>query len=303
VIRVRVPAKINLHLGVGPARPDGFHELATVFHAVSLFDELRAAPGQDLSLTIDGEGSGELPTGDDNLVIRAARALAEYAGVRAEARLILRKGIPVAGGMAGGSADAAAALVACDALWGTGVPRDELHEIAAGLGSDVPFTLTGGTALGTGRGERLMPVLAPVRRHWVIAVADGGLPTPQVYGELDRLREQRSGPEPAGPAEELVAALRSEDPAPLAAVLTNDLQPAAISLRPSLRQTLAAGVEEGALAGIVSGSGPTCVFLAADAGEAVAVAAALAGRGVCRTVRTAYGPVQGARIVTDTGTE
>jgi len=303
-VRVRVPAKINLHLGVGPARDDGFHELETVFHAVSLFDDVTAAHGDGLSLTIEGEGAGELPTGDDNLAIRAARLLAEYAGVPADAALRLRKGIPVAGGMAGGSADAAATLVACDALWSTAIPREELHELAGSLGSDVPFSLAGGTALGTGRGELLSPVLAPRRRHWVIAVADGGLATPEVYGELDRLRALRLGsPVAAGSPETLVGALRAEDPGVLGDVLANDLQPAALSLRPSLRQTLAAGIEEGALGGIVSGSGPTCVFLAADADDAVAIAAALAGRGVCRTVRTAYGPVPGARIVTDAETE
>jgi 4-diphosphocytidyl-2-C-methyl-D-erythritol kinase len=224
--------------------------------------------------------------------------LAEYAGVEPEATLTLRKGIPVAGGMAGGSADAAAALVACDALWNTAIPRDELNELAATLGSDVPFSLAGGTALGTGRGELLSPVLAPARRHWVIALADGGLSTPEVFRELDRLRAAGGVPL-AGPSEALVSALRSDDPAVLGAALDNDLQPAALSLRAGLRQTLAAGLDEGALGGLVSGSGPTCVFLAADADDAVAIAAALAGRGVCRTVRTAYGPVPGARVITD----
>ncbi len=200
--------------------------------------------------------------------------------------------------MAGGSADAAAALVACDALWNTAVPRDELLELAATLGSDVPFSLAGGTALGTGRGELLSPVLAPARRHWVIAIADGGLSTPEVFRELDRLRAAGGVPL-AGSSETLLSALRSDDPAVLGAALDNDLQPAALSLRPGLRQTLAAGLDEGALGGLVSGSGPTCVFLAADADDAVAIAAALAGRGVCRTVRTAYGPVPGARVITD----
>jgi 4-diphosphocytidyl-2-C-methyl-D-erythritol kinase len=293
-----VPAKINLHLGVGPARPDGFHELETVFHAVSLYDDVTAGPGDGLALTIEGEGAGELPTGPENLAIRAARVLAEYTGVAAEASIVLRKGIPVAGGMAGGSADAAAALVACDALWGTALPRDELHDLAASLGSDVPFSLTGGTALGTGRGELLTPVLAPRRRHWVIAVADGGLSTPDVYGELDRLRHRGDVPA-AGPAEELLAALRDDNPAVLGAVLANDLQPAALSLRPALRRTLAAGLDEGALGALVSGSGPTCVFLAADDDDAVELAATLAGLGVCRTVRTAYGPVPGARVITE----
>jgi len=299
-VRVRVPAKVNLHLGVGPVRSDGFHELETVFHAISLFDDLTAGPAEDgsLSLTIEGEGAGDLSTGEDNLAIKAALMLAEYAGVEAEATLTLRKGIPVAGGMAGGSADAAAALVACDALWNTAVPRDELTELAAALGSDVPFALAGGTALGTGRGEVLSPVLAPTRRHWVIAIADGGLSTPEVFRELDRLRAAGAVPI-AGSSEGLLGALRSGDPAVLGAALDNDLQPAALSLRAGLRQTLAAGLDEGALGGLVSGSGPTCVFLADDADDAVAIAAALAGRGVCRTVRTAYGPVPGARVITD----
>jgi 4-diphosphocytidyl-2-C-methyl-D-erythritol kinase len=299
-VQVRVPAKVNLHLGVGPCRPDGYHELETVFHAVSLFDDLAAEHDPDgggLTLAITGEGEAELPTGDENLAIRAALALAEHAGVEPVARLRLRKGIPVAGGMAGGSADAAAALVACDALWGTALPREELHALAASLGSDVPFALAGGTALGTGRGEVLTPVLAPLRWHWVIAVAEGGLSTPAVYSELDRLRGAGGVP-PIGEPDGLVSALRSADPAELGAVLANDLQPAALSLRPALRRTLDAGLDEGALAGLVSGSGPTCFFLAADADHAVRVAAALAGRGVCRTVRAAHGPVPGARVVT-----
>jgi 4-diphosphocytidyl-2-C-methyl-D-erythritol kinase len=294
-IRVRVPAKINLHLGVGPLREDGYHELETVFHAVSLYDELTATEGP-LSLTITGEGADELPVGEDNLAIQAVHALARYTGVAPEAALALHKGIPVAGGMAGGSADAAAALVACDGLWGTGLSRRELHGIAADLGSDVPFALAGGTALGTGRGELLSPVLAPRQRHWVIGFADAGLSTPEVYGTLDRLRAETHLP-PAPPAERLLGELRADSAAGLGAALANDLQPAALTLKPSLRRSLAAGVDEGALGALVSGSGPTCFFLAEDAPHAVRIAAALAGRGVCRTVRTAYGPVPGARII------
>jgi 4-diphosphocytidyl-2-C-methyl-D-erythritol kinase len=294
-VRVRVPAKINLHLGVGPLRDDGYHELETVFHAVSLYDELTATAGP-LSLEITGEGADELPVDKDNLAIRAVHALAEYTGVAPEAALALNKGIPVAGGMAGGSADAAAALVACDALWGTGLSRRELHGIAADLGSDVPFALAGGTALGTGRGELLSPVLAPRQRHWVIGFADAGLSTPDVFGTLDRLRAEAHLP-PAPPAERLLGELRADSAVGLGAALVNDLQPAALTLRPSLRRALAAGVDEGALGALVSGSGPTCFFLAEDAPHAVRIAAALAGRGVCRTVRTAYGPVPGARII------
>jgi 4-diphosphocytidyl-2-C-methyl-D-erythritol kinase len=247
---------------------------------------------------MEGEGAGELPLDDGNLVVQAVRALARHTGREPLARLHLRKQIPVAGGLAGGSADAAAALVACDALWGTALGRDELAELAAGIGSDVPFLVLGGTALGTGRGERVSPVLAGGQTwHWVVAIADAGLPTPLVYQELDRLREAGAAPPPAGSPDRLLAALRQRDPTVLAGVLANDLQPAALSLRPELRQTLDAGLDAGALAALVSGSGPTCVFLTADARDAEAVAKRLADSGTCRTVQAAPGPVAGARVV------
>ncbi|NUO59171.1 MAG: 4-(cytidine 5'-diphospho)-2-C-methyl-D-erythritol kinase [Hamadaea sp.] len=297
-VKVRVPAKINLHLGVGPLRRDGFHELRTVYHAISLHDEVTARRGDTLTLTMEGEGAGSLALDDSNLIIRAAHALAEFAKVNAHARLHLRKQIPLAGGLAGGSADAAATLVACDALWGTGVPRDELARLAASLGSDVPFLIHGGTALGTGRGEAVSPVLARAHTwHWVLGLAEGGLSTPDVYRELDRLRLSGEAPEPLGDTDDLMAALRQRDPAVLATALGNDLQAAAISLRPALGEVLRAGTEVGALAGLVSGSGPTCVFLAASADHAGAVAAGLEKAGVCRAVRVAQGPVVGARPV------
>jgi 4-diphosphocytidyl-2-C-methyl-D-erythritol kinase len=301
-VRVRVPAKINLHLSVGARRDDGFHQLDTVYQAISLYDELTADRADGLSLTIEGEGAGILPVDDGNLVVRAVRALAGRLGVAPNVRLRLRKRIPLAGGLAGGSADAAAALVACDALWSGGLSREELEEVAAGLGSDVPFLVSGGTALGTGRGERISPVLATGGWHWVVAVADGGLSTPEVYGELDRLRDEGKTPPPggvgtAGEPERLLAALRHDDPRRLAAELRNDMQAAALSLRPALRRTLRAGEEEGALATLVSGSGPSCLFLAADADHAARLAALVAGHQACRTLRTAHGPVPGARLV------
>ncbi|NLU80714.1 4-(cytidine 5'-diphospho)-2-C-methyl-D-erythritol kinase [Micromonospora sp. HNM0581] len=296
-VRVRVPAKVNLHLGVGPLRRDGYHELNTVYHAISIYDELTARRGDTLILTMEGEGAGDLALDDSNLIIRAAHALAGYAGVPPHARLHLRKQIPLAAGLAGGSADAAAALVACDALWGTGLSRDELAGIAADLGSDVPFLIHGGTALGTGRGEAVSPVLArPTSWHWVVAIADGGLSTPQAYRELDRLRETGAAGPPLGSTAGLLAALRQRDPRVLAPNLGNDLQDAALAMRPSLASTLKAGEAAGALAGIVSGSGPTCVFLTANAAEAERVAAELATAGVCRQARVAHGPVHGARV-------
>ncbi|MGA8113901.1 MAG: 4-(cytidine 5'-diphospho)-2-C-methyl-D-erythritol kinase [Actinocatenispora sp.] len=311
-VRVRVPAKINLHLSVGPRRPDGYHELETVYQAISLYDELTAERSDQLSLVVDGEGAGKLPTDERNLAVLAATTLAERLGVPPHVRLHLHKEIPLSGGLAGGSADAAATLVACDALWGGGLTRDELAQLAAELGSDVPFLVLGGTALGTGRGEIVNPVLAAGDWHWVVAVAAGGLSTPKVYAELDRLRDAGEAPgygEPAtvapdaaesasrlaGSSDRLLAALRQHDPRVLADALANDMQPATLSLRPALRRTLAAGLEEGALAALVSGSGPSCLFLASDAEHATGLAARLATHGVCRTVRTAHGPVAGAR--------
>jgi len=296
-VRVRVPAKINLHLSVGPLRPDGFHELSTIYHAISIFDELRASHGDTLALTMEGEGAGELALDESNLVIRAARALAARARVPAHARLHLRKSIPLAGGLAGGSADAAATLLALDVLWGTGMSREELAEIGAGLGSDVPFLLFGGTALGTGRGEAVSPILArPTTWHWVVALASGGLSTPEVYRELDRMREGPLPPTALERPDALMAALRQRKPEVLGAAVANDLQPAAISLRPELADVIKCGYGAGALAGIVSGSGPTCVFLAADSGHAEKLATALEAAGVCRMAVTARGPMPGARV-------
>ncbi len=310
-VTVRVPAKINLHLSVGPLRPDGYHELVTVFQAVSLYDQVTATPARTLTLAVSGEGAGTLPTDSGNLAWRAAALLAQRAGVDAAVHLDLARGIPVAGGLAGGSADAAATLVACDALWGTGLGRAELLELAAELGADVAFGLVGGIALGTGRGERLTPVLAAGRWHWVLAAAHGGLSTPEVYRELDRLRavteaapdpdseaERVSGePVAVGPVSGLINALRLQDPEQLGRLLANDLQPAALSLRPELRRTLRAAAELGALGAIVSGSGPTCALLARSDEHAVRLAAALAGAGICRTVKVVAGPVPGARVV------
>jgi 4-diphosphocytidyl-2-C-methyl-D-erythritol kinase len=296
-VRVRVPAKINLHLAVGPVRPDGFHELNTVYHAISLFDELTARPGDTLALTMEGEGAGVLALDETNLIIRAARALAVRARVPAHARLHLRKTIPLAAGLAGGSADAAATLLACDLLWGTGLSRDELADVGAGLGSDIPFLLHGGTALGTGRGEAVSPILArPTTWHWVVAVAEGGLATPDVYRTLDLLRDSPNPPKALGGADELMAALRQRDPAVLGNALGNDLQAAALALRPDLAAVLDAGDRAGALAGLVSGSGPTCVFLATDAAHAQRLAAAVNDAGVCREAVTARGPMPGARV-------
>jgi len=297
-VTVRVPGKVNLYLEVGDRRDDGYHELTTVFHAVSLLDEVTVRNADVLSLQITGEGADALPLDERNLAWRAAELMADHVGRAPDVAISIEKSIPVAGGMAGGSADAAAGLVAMNTLWELGVPRRDLHALAAQLGSDVPFALHGGTALGTGRGEELATVLTRNTFHWVLAFADGELSTAAVYAEIDRLREtERDGPPRLSDPEPVLAALASGDPAELAPLLGNDLQPAALSLDPGLRRTLRAGEEAGALAGLVSGSGPTCAFLCASAANAVDVGARLAGAGVCRTVRVASGPVQGARVV------
>lgn len=294
-VTVRVPAKVNVQLAVGAARADGFHDLANVFLAVSLYDEVTVTPADTLTVTCTGPDADQVPLDRTNLAARAAEILAARNGLSDAVHLHIAKNIPVAGGMAGGSADGAGALLACDALWGLDTPRARLLEICAELGSDVPFSLIGGAALGTGRGELLTPVEAGTF-HWVFAVADGGLSTPAVFREFDRLAEGRSIPVPeASPA--LLAALASGEADALAATLANDLQPAALSLRPQLAATLEAGTSAGALATLVSGSGPTTAFLVRDPESALKVAAALEASGTCRTTRTATGPAPGATVL------
>jgi 4-diphosphocytidyl-2-C-methyl-D-erythritol kinase len=300
-VTVRVPGKVNLFLGVGDLRDDGYHDLTTVFHAVSLLDEVTVSTADALSVELSGEGVESLPTDRRNLAWRAAELMADHVGRTPDVTISIEKSIPVAGGMAGGSADAAAVLVAMNHLWELGVPRRDLHTMAAELGSDVPFALHGGTALGTGRGEELATVLARSTFHWVLAFAHKGLSTPKVFGELDRLRAtagvNRAEPARLADPEPMLAALASGDADQLAPLIGNDLQAAALSLYPQLRRTLRAGLEAGALAAIVSGSGPTCAFLCPSSPAAIDIGARLAGAGVCRTVRVASGPVQGARVV------
>ena len=307
-VSVRVPAKVNLQLAVGPLRADGYHDLVTVFHAVSLFDEVTVSAAERTTVLVTGEGADSVPRDGTNLAVRAVTALGRAARRRGRSavRIEIRKRIPVAAGLAGGSADAAAALLACNELWLTGLSMPELSEIAADVGSDVPFALVGGTAIGHGRGERLTAALVAGTYHWVLAFAAAGLTTPEVYAACDRLRAARSAAdgsprEAPAPAlnTALLAALRSGDPRAVGPLLANDLQPAAVSLLPDLRRTLAAGREHGALGAIVSGSGPTCAFLAVDAEHARELAVSLTGAGVCRSVVAASGPAPGAAILAD----
>ena len=300
----RVPAKINLCLGVGPVRDDGFHSLATVYQALDVHDEVRAVAvddSDDITVSVHIEAdrlveSIDVPTDADNLAVRAAKLLRDKTGAEGGVRLAIRKVIPVAGGMAGGSADAAAALVACNEMWGTGLGKPELELLAAELGSDVPFLLHGGNAIGGGRGEAISPVLARGSYFWVVAVASQGLATKDVFAEFDRLNDGSDLPQPE-PPEDLLAALRAGDAAELGATLSNDLTDAALSLRPELRGTLDMGLEAEALGAVVSGSGPTCLFLAEDEAHSLDIAIALAGANVCADVIQARGPVAGARLI------
>jgi len=296
-VTARVPAKVNLELMVGPRRTDGFHHLATVFQAVGLYDDVSVESADEWGVTVTGPYADQVPTDDSNLAIRAARLLAGETGIDGPVHITIDKDIPVAGGMAGGSADAAGALVACDALWGLGSSKAGLEELGAELGSDVPFALFGGTAMGSGRGDRLAPVLGRGHYHWVFALAEVGLSTPSVYAECDRLRSTLRVPEPM-PTASMMTALRSGDAAALGRALSNDLQPAAISLQPRLDGVLRTGIEYGALGGIVSGSGPTIAFLVADTEHGLDLAVALTASGTVSVVKRAVGPVAGAHVVT-----
>lgn len=300
-VHVRAPGKINVYLGVGARHDDGYHALATVFQAVSLFEDVIARPADDFSVTVTGVAdAADVPLDDRNLAMRAAKLLATAADYHGGVALEIRKSVPVAGGMGGGSADAAAALVACDALWGTGFTVTRLHELAARLGADVPFALHGGTAVGTGRGDQLNPALARGRFDWVLVTSDEGLSTPVVYEQLDRLRADEGALADDAPVSldvpiPVLQALRSGDAVQLAASLHNDLQAAAVQQRPDLEKTIRHGIRAGALHGIVSGSGPTVALLCADPETAQSVQSALRQAG--RESLHVHGPVPGARIL------
>jgi 4-diphosphocytidyl-2-C-methyl-D-erythritol kinase len=300
---VRAPGKINVFLKVGTLEDDGYHDVAIAYQAVSLYEDVRVTKADDFSVTVSGPVDvAQVPTDGANIAIRAARLLAAKTGYPGGARISIEKRVPVAGGMGGGSADAAATLLACDALWGTELARDDMLGLARKLGSDVPFALTGGTAIGTGRGDELSPALAKGTFHWVLALAEFGLSTLDVYRELDQHRDRHAqdifpvDPRPIVEGD-VLQALRAGDAQMLAATMHNDLQAAALHLEPSLAAVLELGEQNGASAGIVSGSGPTVAFLTSDIDSALDVQVALSAARL--NVVRATGPVHGARIITD----
>jgi 4-diphosphocytidyl-2-C-methyl-D-erythritol kinase len=298
-VTVRVPAKVNLQLSVGPREANGYHNLVSVFQAVSLFDDVtltKSHEGSGVTISITGEQTHGVPEDSSNLAVKAALLIAEKFDFDVDVHIEVKKSIPVAGGMAGGSADAAATLIAMDALYKLDATREELLDLGSQLGSDVPFMIAGGTAVGTGRGDQLTAALSRGTYHWVFALSSVGLSTPAVYAECDRMRAEL---EVAAPkvSDVLMQALLSGDPAQVGAALSNDLQNPACSLRPALSLVLEVGRDYGALGAIVSGSGPTVAFLVADEEAGLDLAVALTASGVVGSVARATGPVHGARII------
>jgi 4-diphosphocytidyl-2-C-methyl-D-erythritol kinase len=296
---VRVPAKVNLQLSVGPKEEDGFHGLVSVFQAISIYDDVtitKSDPGNGITITVIGDHTHGVPADSTNLAVKAAELIAGEYDIDMDIHIEIKKLIPVAGGMAGGSADAAAVIVGLDSLFKLGMTREETHEFGSKLGSDVPFMINGGTAIGQGRGDQLTAALSRGTYHWVLALSTVGLSTPAVYTECDRLR---AGSDIAAPqtSDQLMQALLAADPKAVGAALHNDLQMAACSLRPALDLVLEVGRDYGALGAIVSGSGPTVAFLVNDEEQGLDLAVALTASGVVGSVARAYGPVHGARVI------
>ncbi|MDA2992600.1 MAG: 4-(cytidine 5'-diphospho)-2-C-methyl-D-erythritol kinase [Actinomycetota bacterium] len=298
-VTVRVPAKVNLQLAVGPREADGYHNLVSVFQAISIYDDVtisKTAPGSGITIEITGDHKHGVPSNSTNLAVKAAQLIADEYGFAVDIHIAVNKSIPVAGGMAGGSADAAAVIVGLNELFDLEMSREEMLEFGSQLGSDVPFMITGGTAIGQGRGDQLTAALSRGTYHWVLALSTVGLSTPAVYQECDRLR---AGLDIAAPqtSDALMQSLLSADPKAVGLALQNDLQSAACSLRPALTLVLDVGEEYGALGAIVSGSGPTVAFLVGDEEQGLDLAVALTSSGVVGSVARAYGPVPGAKVI------
>ena len=298
-VTVRVPAKVNLQLSVGPKEADGYHNLVSVFQAISIFDDITiklGEPGSGMTISVSGDQTHGVPADANNLAAKAVSLISKEYDLTVDAHIEIKKSIPVAGGMAGGSADAAGTIIGIDYLYSLDMTREEMIEIAAKIGSDVPFMLSGGTAIGTGHGDQLTAALSRGTYHWVLAVSTVGLSTPAVYTECDRLRGELDIVEPQT-NEALMQSLLAADAPGVGAALVNDLQLAACSLRPAIRLVLDVGQEYGALGAIVSGSGPTVAFLVADQDSGLDLAVALTSSGVVGSVVQAYGPVAGAKVI------
>lgn len=294
-VTAQAPGKINPLLLVGPRRSDGYHELLTCFLAVNMTETVTVWPAEDFRVTIGGDAHpDEVPLDGSNLVMQTARRVGEVVGRLEPVAVHIDKKIPVGGGMAGGSADAAATLLALDELWQAQLPTDVLRSIAADIGSDVPFLLEGGACVGRGRGEILRPVKSS-QLWWVVIPRPTPLSTPAMYHRLDELRANENVRLPEDVSEAFLEALYEGDAESLGLLLHNDMQRSALAALPALAHTLESGVQAGALGVLVSGSGPTVVWLARDRLHAEALSAGLAQRGMFSLVTSS--PARGAHLV------
>lgn len=295
-VSVRVPGKVNIYLGVGPREFSGYHQLATVFQAVNIYDEITVSESDEFSIIAKGAFASKIPTDSSNLVWQAAQLVAAACGAEPNVQITIDKSIPIAAGMAGGSADAAATLLALDTFWHAEISREQLDAMAAELGADVPFMLHGGCALGTNHGDRLAPIMTRAIFHWVFGTFADGLSTAAVYERTDNLRGPEFEVAPEVPAEVLQAITQGDSKA-LGKLMRNDLQTAALTMKPILANALEYGLDHGALGAIVSGSGPTCAFLVKDETAAIDLVVALSSSGLFDQVIRSHGPVHGARVV------
>lgn len=271
-VRIRTHAKVNLFLRVLGLRPDGFHEVETILQAVDLHDELdiapRATPGVHVEMQLAPGLVGELPSAEDNLITRAAARLIERGDPGAGVDVRVVKGIPIGAGLGGGSGNAAGALVVLSELWDPEMERTTLHEIAAGLGSDVAYCIDGGTALGTARGDTLTQLAGPEEMWFVLGGSHRPLATEAVYDKWDELDGEREGPRGAS----MTLALGARDIEEIASLLHNDLEPAAFELVPELAEKKHFLVDAGALGACMTGSGPTMFGVASDEDHARSIA-------------------------------
>jgi len=303
-ISASAPGKINIFFKVGALKDDGYHEVLSIYQALDIRETVKVSDSPRWNVSVSGALSEEqiaaVPTGEENLVVRAAKLIAKLANKTRtpELNFEITKNVPVAGGMGGGSADAAAAMLAVDELWETNVDGESLIKAAAELGADIPFALLGGTAIGIGRGDKLEPIDEVKKLHWVLVPMDAGLSTPRVYAKLDEMRSAK-GQDPTLVStpqvpHELIDALVHGDARKVAKHLHNDLQDAAVSLMPELSVTMNAGLEAGALAAMVSGSGPTIALLAESEEAAESIANRLAFEGYIAI--PTFGPAKGTLL-------